>query len=77
MEINIINQSGEARWTRYKHDFITIADKTMQVLKLTQDACASVIFVTPDEIHTIKLKHTNKKEKERLTYDTGYSTSQV
>ncbi|MEG0469991.1 MAG: rRNA maturation RNase YbeY [Longicatena sp.] len=53
MEINIINQSMEAKWTRYKKDFVTISEKTSQVLKLKEGQCASVIFVTPEQIHEI------------------------
>lgn len=53
MEISVINQSGETRWTRYKKDFITISEQAQTVLKLQEGLCASVIFVTPDAIHEI------------------------
>ena len=53
MDINIINQSGEATWTRYKKDFLRIADKTMEIVKGNKEACASLIFVTPEAIHEI------------------------
>ena len=46
MEINIINQTAEKRWNRYKKDFLTIAQKTEELLKIKQRYCASVFFVT-------------------------------
>lgn len=54
MEINVINQSKEPKWNRYKKDFLTIADKTEHVLQKEKSACSmSVIFVDPDKIHEI------------------------
>lgn len=53
MEITIINQSKEARWTRYRKDFTMIADKTAQVISCDSNASASVIFVTSEQIHEI------------------------
>lgn len=53
MEVNVINQSGEAKWTRYKKDFITIAAKTEKQLQRSNEASVSVIFVTPQAIHEI------------------------
>lgn len=53
MEIIVINQSSEKRWTRYKKDFETIAEKAKEVLHLKNEYSASVIFVNPSEIHEI------------------------
>ena len=53
MEINIINQSGDARWTRYKKDFLQIASNSETVLKRRENSIVSVIFVTPERIHEI------------------------
>ena len=53
MEIIIRNQSSEKRWNRYKKDFETIAERTKEVLQLKQDYSACIIFVDPEEIHTI------------------------
>lgn len=53
MEINIINQSGEARWTRYKKDFNTIAAQSEKTLKLDTCYSASIIFVSAQAIHEI------------------------
>lgn len=57
MDISIINQSGEARWTRYKKDFATITEKIQKVLKLNDNACVSVIFVKDDAIHEINREY--------------------
>ncbi len=57
MEINIINQTAEKRWNRYKKDFLTIAQKTEELLKLKQKYCASVIFVTSQKIHEINREY--------------------
>lgn len=57
MEINIINQSGEAKWTRYKKDFIAIAKNAETILKLQKKYSASVIFVTPTMIHEINREY--------------------
>lgn len=53
MEISVINQSGESKWTRYKKDFLMIAERCEKVLKRSGEASVSVIFVTPQEIHEI------------------------
>lgn len=53
MEINVMNQSGEPRWSRYRKDFIQISKKTEEELDLAKDLCMSVIFVTPEAIHEI------------------------
>ena len=53
MEIIIRNQSSEKRWNRYKKDFETIAERAKEVLQLKQDYSACIIFVDPEEIHTI------------------------
>lgn len=53
MEISVINQSGESKWTRYKKDFQLIAERCEKVLKRSGEASVSVIFVTPQEIHEI------------------------
>lgn len=57
MEINIINQTAEKRWNRYKKDFLTIAHKSEELLRLKQEYCASVIFVTPQKIHEINREY--------------------
>ena len=57
MEINIINQSQEYQWTRYKKDFITIANKCEEILHLKGERCTSVIFVTPEKIHEINREY--------------------
>lgn len=57
MEINIINQSHESKWTRYKNDFITISKTCEIVLNLSKERCASVIFVTPAIIHEINMEY--------------------
>lgn len=53
MEITIINQSGEPRWSRYRKDFQTISEKTTTLLPCDAQASASVIFVTSEQIHEI------------------------
>lgn len=57
MEISVINQSGESRWTRYKKDFIQISEQAQSILKLPSGLCASVIFVTTEEIHRINREY--------------------
>ncbi|WP_416324801.1 rRNA maturation RNase YbeY [[Eubacterium] hominis] len=53
MEINITNQSESKKWSRYKKDFISIANRTQSVLRLDKEYSLSVIFVDPDQIHEI------------------------
>lgn len=53
MEINVINQSGEQRWSRYRKDFMKIGEKVQETLSLSSDVCLSVIFVTAQAIHEI------------------------
>lgn len=53
MEINVINQSSEKKWSRYKKDFQIIANKTQTQLNVKENSSLSVIFVDPDEIHRI------------------------
>ena len=53
MEINITNQSTQKKWTRYKKDFLCIANRTQEVLKLDKEYSMSVIFVDPKAIHEI------------------------
>lgn len=57
MEISVINQSGEPKWTRYKKDFVTIAKRCEDVLKKKDTSSVSVIFVTPEEIHAINKEY--------------------
>lgn len=57
MEINIINQSEQKRWGRYRKDFTAISEKTQEVLKLTTEQSASVIFVTASAIHEINREY--------------------
>lgn len=59
MEIVLINQSSEKRWTRYKKDFVTIAQRCEEVLHLEQGKSVSVIFVDPEEIHEINRAYRN------------------
>lgn len=53
MEINVINQSGEQRWSRYRKDFIKIGEKVQETLSISSNVCLSVIFVTAHAIHEI------------------------
>ena len=53
MEIIITNQSSEKQWNRYKKDFLVIADRAKEVLKLEQEYSLSIIFVDPEMIHEI------------------------
>lgn len=59
MDISVFNQTEEKRWSRYKKDFITISERTQKVLRLDHDYSASVIFVTPEEIHEINRDYRN------------------
>ena len=45
MEINITNQSSQKKWSRYKKDFLLIAQRAQEVLKLEDEYSMSVIFV--------------------------------
>ena len=53
MEISIINQSHEKRWTRYKKDFHAIANRCETVLSMSGYSSISVIFVDGEAIHEI------------------------
>ncbi len=53
MEINLINQSGEARWTRYKKDFVQVAKRLEEILHCEQERSVSLIFVDADAIHAL------------------------
>lgn len=53
MEINVTNQSSQKKWSRYKKDFVMIANRAQEVLKLEEEYSMSVIFVDPEEIHQI------------------------
>lgn len=53
MEINVTNQSSQKKWSRYKKDFVMIAARAQEVLKLEEEYSMSVIFVDPEEIHQI------------------------
>ena len=53
MEINVTNQSSQKKWSRYKKDFVVIANRAQEVLKLEEEYSMSVIFVDPEEIHQI------------------------
>lgn len=59
MELILINQSSEKRWTRYKKDFTQIAKRCEQVLGLTEEKSVSVIFVDSEEIHEINRTYRN------------------
>lgn len=53
MEINVTNQSSQKKWSRYKKDFVMIATRAQEILKLEEEYSMSVIFVDPEEIHQI------------------------
>lgn len=53
MEINVINESREKSWNRFKKDFLQISMRTQQLLKLPREYSASVIFVDAAAIHEI------------------------
>lgn len=57
MEINITNQSSQKKWSRYKKDFVTIAKKAEDVLKLDKEYSMSVIFVDPKTIHEMNKEY--------------------
>lgn len=59
MEINITNQSSQKKWSRYKKDFLLIAQRAQEVLKLEDQYSMSVIFVDPEEIHEINKTYRN------------------
>lgn len=59
MEINITNQSSQKKWSRYKKDFLLIAQRAQEVLKLEDEYSMSVIFVDPSEIHQINKDYRN------------------
>lgn len=59
MEVNLINQTAQPQWRRYRKDFIAIAHRCEQVLKLDEHFCVAVIFVTADQIHTINRDYRN------------------
>ena len=59
MEINITNQSSQKKWSRYKKDFLLIAQRAQEVLKLEDEYSMSVIFVDPEEIHEINKTYRN------------------
>ena len=59
MDISVFNQTAEKRWSRYKKDFIMISERTSEVLNLEQEYSASIIFVTPEEIHEINRDYRN------------------
>ena len=59
MEINITNQSSQKKWSRYKIDFLLIAQRAQEVLKLEDEYSMSVIFVDPEEIHEINKTYRN------------------
>ena len=53
MELVVINRSSQKVWQRYKTDFLTIADRAAAVLHIEEELCASVIFVSPEEMQEI------------------------
>lgn len=53
MEISVINQSGEPKWSRYKKDFVLIAKRCEEVLKRSKPSSVSIIFVDAEAIHEI------------------------
>lgn len=53
MNINVVNQSEEKKWNRYKALFVEISERACDVLKLTGDRTMSVIFVDKEQIHEI------------------------
>ncbi len=57
MEINIVNQSKEARWMRYRKDFEAIAMRCEHILHISQEKSVSLIFVQADAIHEINLTY--------------------
>lgn len=59
MELVVVNQTQEEVWSKYEADFITIAKKTEQVLKLQSTYCASVIFVDEKQIQQLNKEYRN------------------
>ena len=59
MEITVINNTEEKKWNRFKKDFIAIAKRSESVLQRTQASSVSVIFVTPEEIHSLNRDYRN------------------
>lgn len=57
MEIVVINHTNEKNWIRYKKDFESIAKRAREVLSLSKQQCASVVFVTADEIQIINKEY--------------------
>lgn len=57
MEVNLINQTSQIRWRRYKRDFMAIAQRCEDVIRLNSHFCVSVIFVTADQIHMINREY--------------------
>ena len=53
MEISYVNESSDKSVYRFKKDYQQILEKTCQVLDREEDWQLSVIFVNPDQIHTI------------------------
>ena len=53
MEITICNQCGEERWDECRADFEAVLRRTAERTQMQEDACVSVIFVTPEQIHAI------------------------
>lgn len=59
MEITVVNNSEETKWSRYKKDFITIAKRSHEILDIKQNASVSVVFVSAKEIHEINRTYRN------------------
>ena len=59
MDINMMNQSHEKRWNRYKKDFQIIADRCAKVLSLSSKLSVSVIFVDAKAIQEINRDYRN------------------
>lgn len=57
MEINIVNQSGEARWSRYRKDLVMISEKSKNELSLQDDISLSVIFVRAQAMHDMNFEY--------------------
>ena len=57
MEISIVNQTADQQWDMFEKDFLMISEKTANVLKLTRQYIASVIFVDADSIHKINKEY--------------------
>lgn len=53
MVITICNQCGEERWDECRADFEAVLRRTAERTQMQEDACVSVIFVTPEQIHAI------------------------